>query len=237
MNHKILWKIQSLWEQHYRPNKQGDFSVENNYQSGNSRYYSPFHLVDEFSFEPSAKPVFTDEYGEYLGLKNLQVTQKDGKYWYLFDNHNEIIYPLTELYEAIKQPLTIVHIDAHRDDATFEGQKPNNLSLPEVGEYITSTRISDFFDALSETKIVQEVIRVTNSEEFNAFEVPKVSYIVSLDIDIFGEEGAFTNLETKVEVIAKACSGAQAVCIATSPGFIDPDFAHTIISIFSKPVD
>lgn len=234
MNQKILWKIQSLWEQYYTPKEESVFQVEENYEEGVSRYYPRFHFVDEFVFNLSNSPVFIDNYGVYKGLQQLQVTKKDKKYWYLFDNHNEIIYPFVELYEARKQPLTIVHIDAHRDDAVFEGKKMSELSLSQSAEYITEARISDFFDALSETKIIQEVIRVTNSEEFNSFEVPKLPYIVSLDIDIFGKEGAFVDLQTKVEVIAQACSQAQAVCIAISPGFIDQDFAREITKIFTN---
>lgn len=226
MYQKILWKIQSLWEQYYQPHCETVFSIEN--------YPPQFNLVDVFSFEESKQAVFSDEYGEYLGLKNFQVMKKDDKYWYLFDNHNEIIYPFVELCEATKKPLTIVHIDAHRDDAEFEGEKVKEISLSSASEYINKTRISDFFDALSETQIIEEIIRITDSDSFLSYTNPNKPYIISLDIDIFGDEGAFIDLETKVKVIAEACSEAQAVCIATSPGFINQEFAHEIIKIISK---
>ena len=121
MKQKLLWKIQSLWEQYYQLQKVNILDVSTNYYEGISNYYPRFHEVKEFSFDVSEKLVFTDNYGAYFGLKIYQVLQKDGKPWYLFDNHNEIIYPFVEMYEQNKKALTVVHIDAHRDDAFVEG--------------------------------------------------------------------------------------------------------------------
>lgn len=231
---KLLWKIQSLWERYYVSSENDFFSVEENYTSSHSQHYSRFTRVNSFSYELTVLPVFIDSYGEYLGLKDLQLMRKNNKYWYLFDNHNEIIYPFIEINEALGEPLTVVHIDAHRDDAKFKGQKAETITLSESGDYIKKTKISDFFDALSGTKILKEVISITDSSAFNSFSSPITPYIVSLDIDIFGEEGAFIDLYTKVKVIAEACSGASAICIATSPGFINQKFAQEIIHMFSK---
>jgi len=234
MNKKLLWKIQSMWEEHYIPEITKNYSLVNNYLNNCSRYYPRFKLTNKFDFDISDVPIFADSYGEYLGLKDLQLMRKNNKYWYLFDNHNEIIYPFIEINEALGEPLTVVHIDAHRDDAKFKGQKAKTITLSESGDYIKKTKISDFFDALSGTKILKEVISITDSSAFNSFSSPITPYIVSLDIDIFGEEGAFIDLYTKVKVIAEACSGASAICIATSPGFINQKFAQEIIHMFSK---
>ncbi len=216
------------------------------YKNNISLYDSDFRIVETFSFEPSKKPVHRDEYGEYFGLRNSQVLEKDGKLIYLFDNHNKITQPFLEYVELIGRGFDVVHIDAHDDDAVFAGQKPQTLDLKKVQEYIAQTRISDFFDFLSQVrlpelisgskisnnKLIQNIHRYTKSSDFQEFKKPKNPYILSLDIDIFGPEGDFIDLASKVKIIAEAWQHADTVCIATSPGFIDQEYAQGIIEIF-----
>lgn len=232
MYQKILWKIEELWQRDKEAISKTSYNVMENYdEQGISRYYSRFHWVNEFNFTSSKYPVFEDDYGKYYGLEKCQVTKINGKLVYVFDNHNEIIFPLVEVFEKNKNSFSIIHIDAHPDDALFVGEKLNDISLEKTKEYITKTRISDFFDALSEYKRIKDIIRVCHSDTFNTFVVPQEPYILSLDIDIFGPEGNFVSLEDKIQVIRQAWNRAEVVCIATSPGFIDQDFAGEIIKI------
>jgi hypothetical protein len=136
----------------------------------------------------------------------------------------------------------VVHIDAHPDDAEFEGEKKSELDINNTQKYISQTRISDFFDALSGvllggTKqsqyILGDIHRITHSDSLEFFLPPEEPYILSLDIDIFGPEGDFAELHDKVRAIALAWGSADAVCIAMSPGFIDQEFAQEIIKIFT----
>lgn len=235
MMKKILWKIEELWSNYYKPTETSLIDISKNYLlNGSSRYYNKFHQVDNLDFNESKKPVFVDDYGDYMGLEKCQVLEKKGKLIYLFDNHNEIIYPIVEIFESTGKKYDVVHIDAHPDDAVFLGKKNNDLNLENVQEYIIQTRISDFFDAIFETSIVGEVHRVTHSDSFEFFLPPDNPYILSLDIDIFGPEGDFVELKDKVRAIALAWNKADAVCIATSPGFIDQKYAQEIISILTN---
>ena len=243
---KILWKIEELWNQYSIPSTCEGIDVRGNYTTdGISKYYPRFKRVDTFDFTESSSTVFFDDTGEYLGLKHCQYFEIKGKPIYLIDNHNEMLYPLVEMREVIGKVFDVVHIDAHPDDAEFQGKKRKNLNLENIKEYIAETRISDFFDAISEVslqgeatkqsqKIVGDILRVTHSDDFEFFLAPENPYILSLDIDIFGPEGDFVSLKDKVRVIAQAWSRAEAVVIATSPGFIDQEFAREIIKIFVK---
>lgn len=253
MQKKKLWKIEELWGQdiHSQNTIIPDISIHSGRQGfskcmdlilnlesydidGISKYYSKFHLVNSFEYQTSKNIVFTDDYGEYRGLGKQQLCIAE-KPIYLFDNHNEIIYPFVELYEAWgKQSFSVVHIDAHPDAAEFQGIKPTSIALDEVKDFISQTRISDFFDALSETKIIKDIYRITHSNDFEFFVGPEEPYVLSLDIDIFGPEGDFVDVKDKVLAIKKALGGAMAVCIATSPGFIDQEYAQNIITILSR---
>jgi hypothetical protein len=236
MNKKRLWKIEELWNKYYIPTIYSEsnnmVSVLKSYENGISRYNSNFTRVNKFEFSESKENIHNDDYGDYKGLKKSQLRFLNNKPIYLFDNHNKIMYPFVEIYEYTKKPLSIVHIDAHADDARFEGKKLESLALKDVKNYIDETRISDFFDALCETKIINTVYPIIHSDSFEFFVVPEEPYVLSLDIDIFGPEGDFCELEDKVRTIALAWNKADVVCIAMSPGFINQEYAQEIIKIF-----
>jgi len=222
MNQKLLWKIEELWEKYYKPGKGGTPEIRSVH----------FKQVHEFSFESSLKIIHQDEYGSYLGLANQQVIFQE-KPIYLFDNHNKIIFALYE-YFVENGSFDVVHIDAHRDDALYSHQKPAELAPDTIKVFVDTTRISDFFDAISNTQMVSKIHRVCDSGAFLDYKNPEKPFVLSLDIDIFGPEGDFTSLEEKIRVIASAWGRAGVVCIATSPGFIDQDFARDVIETFVK---
>lgn len=185
-------------------------------------------------FQQSNTPVFTDEKSiQHTGLKESSYTVLNKKYVFLTDNHQKVLTPFFWCFKHLKSPLHIVHIDAHRDDATFPYHTQNSPnSLTNIQHIESQCRVSDYLDAGEKIGIIQQVISVTQSSEFENFSIPKESYILNLDIDIFGPEGEAVNLETKVKTIALAWKYSSAVCIATSPGFIDQDHAQKIIEIF-----
>ncbi|MAQ77200.1 hypothetical protein CL684_01605 [Candidatus Campbellbacteria bacterium] len=236
MNQKILWKIEELWKKYYKPDNVSSISLEQlhgNYNNNQSQYHERFFMVDTFGFNESKNIVFKDDYGKYKGLEKLQVTMINDTLVYLIDNHNEILYPFVELKTVSDTIFDVVHIDAHPDDAEFQGEKKNELNLENIKEYIAETRISDFFDAVSGAQLIGNVHRVCHSNNFEFFLPPEKPYILSLDVDIFGPEGDFAEIEDKVRAIALAWSRADVVVVAMSPGFIDQKYAQEIIKIFT----
>lgn len=235
---KILWKIASLWEQYsVHPEESSSYTIPyQDYPNGISRYHNDFRWVKKFNAKKSPSPVFSDEYGSYHGLRYSQVLCVGNKVVYIFDNHNKILFPLAEYYETTScGAIHVIHIDAHPDDAIFHGgDRVRALTRSQCSNIIQQTRVSDFFDAISETKLVSNIQRVVTSQDFHTFNVPRFPYVLSLDIDIFGTEGNFVDLETKVSVIAQAWKYADTIMIATSPGFIDQSFAYDIIYQLTK---
>lgn len=232
MNQKILWKIESLWLLYFTGlNRSFDLDVARYYKDKTSLYNPDFKYVDDFDFQPSVSAVHVDEYGKYKGLKQSQLCVRK-KPIYLFDNHNKIIQAFLEYYTELGKSFDVVHIDAHKDDAIYLGKKIKTHRVQDVVKYVADTRISDFFDFFSCSEMILEIHRCTTSERFNTFTKPKRPYLLSLDIDIFGPEGGFVDLENKIKIIAEAWLEADVVCISTSPGFIDQKYAQSIIDIF-----
>jgi hypothetical protein len=79
MKTKSLWNIHSLWEQFSPLVKVSKLSKKIKEQFFSEGSNNGFHLVPEFSFKHSTEPVFSDDYGSYLGLEQSQVIEHQGK--------------------------------------------------------------------------------------------------------------------------------------------------------------
>ena len=239
MNEKLLWKIEELWNKNFCTEKLSSNGTRDTIsQILHKRFFASglsFSFISnkKFSFEESANFVFSDEYGCYKGFRYNQVTTKGDQLFYLFDNHNKFLVPLYHLYQILERPIKILHIDAHEDNALYQYERPEQFDEEVLIELLEKTRISDFYDSLSNTQVISEITRITHSQDFE--NLPYGEYdILSLDIDIFGPEGNFAELEKKIAVIAAAMPQSSIITIATSPGFIDQNFAVRIVKIFIK---
>jgi len=181
--------------------------------------------IDENNF------VYQDDEGEkYFGLKKDYFFEIENKKIFIFDNHNKAILKIIEnLNEA---PETVIHIDAHPDDAIFQYPYPQKLNSKNYQEFYQKSRVSDYIDLLEKTKIIKKTYRYCQSWEFENFKLPDEKYILNLDIDIFGFDGQVVDLETKIKTIVETWRNSDFILIATSPGFIDQEDAKFLIELF-----
>ncbi len=245
---QFYWKIEDLWEKYYE------------------KKTTKMHTV--FDFTPSEFPVFFDDNENnkpYLGLKNdAQIIEKDEKEIFLTDNHHKVLSFLFHQFLKNKQKITLIHIDAHRDDAIFQYYEKLGVEIEEVRKYVELVngrdflndflcnaetekikkyikriqdhcRISDYLDIAFHLGFVEKIISITQTSEFENFSFKNLhseNVVLNLDIDIYGQEGEVVSVDLKTMVIAKSWNIANAVCIATSPAFIDEILAEKIIEIF-----
>ncbi len=178
----------------------------------------------------SKKVAYWDDSGiGYCGLAEYELIFKHDKEIYIFDNHNIALYPFLEISEKKNKIFDIVHIDAHRDNAVFQYKIPKKINFENIEWCLKKTRVSDYLDLASKTKLIGKIHNITQSWEFKDFRLPKNNFILNLDIDIFGKDGEMVNDDLKRKVIKKAWKEAAAVCIATSPGFIEQKKAKKLI--------
>jgi len=138
--------------------------------------------------------------------------------------------------------------------AMIEICQQNNISVilagmhipPNYGRTYTGKFDQIYLDLGKKAGLVGEVVNITQNIEFKSFCTSKASpffskstnseknglallvqkpYIMNLDIDIFGPDGGMVDDDLKIKVIKKAMQNATAICIATSPGFIDQNLA------------
>ena len=225
---QYYWSIESIWEQYFQHQNIADIKSTN-------------CEIEKFDFTASEKSVFLDEHGvPYKGLKKSPQKIQIHVPIYLVDNHHRVLSPFFEIFKAPEnksKPLHVVHIDAHRDDAIYPNEidpKKNLLNNKDLKNIENQCRVCDYLNAGKRIGLIEKVYSVTQSSEFENFTPPSVPYVLNLDIDIYGPEGDAVFTKLKTNVIAQSWKHASAICIATSPGFIDADHAKRIIEIFIK---
>lgn len=202
-----------------------------NYKNNQSIYLS------KFKFKPKAKILlsndmiyFDDEKKGFSGLKEYELIFINNKPIYIFDNHNYALFPFLEISEIYEKKFEIVHIDAHRDNALFQDiELPQKINWKNLNWCLEKTRVSDYLDLATKTNLIGKIYNITQSWEFENFQLPKNVFILNLDIDIFGKDGEMVENNLKEQVIKKAWQNATAICIATSPGFIEQGKAKKMI--------
>lgn len=248
MNQQQKWQIESLWEKHLKApfnplllgGKENMFDFSKFSKEFSHILFPNFYFVEKLSPQHAQKPVFFDDGEEFFGMEEYQIMLKTHchqslqKPIYLFDNHDLALIPFAQIKEFCDHTFDVVHIDAHRDDAIFPHDVPQNLCLKDIPGVLQKTRVSDYLNVATRGNIIGEIFSYTQSFEFEAFEIPKKPYILNLDLDIFGPEGTAIPTEKKVEVIAKSWKHASAVILATSPGYFDQDDAFWLAQLFTK---
>ena len=247
MNEKVLWHIQSLWEESLCEN-----AITNVPTQPWNQISRRFTHVETWNPYPSSQPVMSDEVGEYFGLSEdvLLFEHETGKPVYIFDNHHKALFAFLDTKENTGKVLPVVHIDAHPDDAR-SGYNGGIISTENIKQAYEQSRICDFLDTAGKGNLIRETMRVVTSAEFEKFTNPlpnplpclpagrprregEQPFILSLDIDIFGPEGGYIELDQKIKTIARAWQQATVITIATSPGFIDQEYAWKIIEIMLR---
>lgn len=207
------WKIESLIEK-YTKNNNGNFNIK---------------LSQEVAYLDDKKKA----YNGLLGTQKFKIGEKD---IYVFDNHNNAIFSVLEQNDKYNRIFDIVHIDAHRDNATFQHKYPKKINQENIQEIFEQSRISDYLNLMTKTKMIGKIKNITQSHEFKNMEFPKKEFILNLDIDIFGDDGQVVDLELKIMRIIQSWKISKAVMIATSPGFINQKNAKFLIETFLKRI-
>lgn len=263
MNKFKIWEIETLWKKYFFSSEwEQNFSEKNfaeiqdellkKYPKNISKYTKNFFLVKKPFFKKSEEKVFSGEdrtkenssslEENFFGLKKQQLFFHKNKLIYLIDNHNKSLFSFLEVSEILKKDFNIIHIDAHRDDARFQKEVPEKINWKNINWCLENSRVSDYLDLAKKTNLVGKIFNITQQKEFEDFLqnfsfgkiLKKNNFILNLDIDIFGTEGEYIDLELKMKSIVKAWKNSSAVVIATSPGYINQKDAKKIIEILLK---
>ncbi|MEA3304354.1 MAG: UPF0489 family protein [Patescibacteria group bacterium] len=193
------------------------------------------------------KPVFQD-YDEYdnwdiqNGLEKFLIskTQSSQTPISLIDNHNHVylIWEQCIGHKIIDTGFQLVHIDAHRDEAPCPYYYPGIPS--------SELQIADYIDAGFQAGYIKKLTSICESGKFEEIPLPcrdainrvstsqNQSLILNIDIDIFMPDSEYINTEDKVRIISYYAKHADLITLATSPHFIDQQYAIDIAKLLHK---
>lgn len=154
----------------------------------------------------------------------------------MFDNHNHALFFLCEALklELISKPVTIIHVDQHADlrencnDLDFG----RIVDLEYVADFVdTKTNVGNYLPPLLRAGLISRVIRVEGTSALESLEHDALpdSFVLDLDMDLFAPELDFIDEDLKIRTIRRLAQHAKAIFVATSPFFMDPKKAISII--------
>ena len=148
------------------------------------------------------------------GLKNMIIYKYQDKDVYIFDNHNHAFYFWIKSLKKgnFTKGCKLVHVDQHKDT-----REPENYNVD----------IDNIDDVFRYTNIFSEVIIIDSSYGFN-LDI-EGEYVLDIDLDIFSKDMDYIPYDLKVSKIKDLIKKAKVITIASSPFFIEQDYAIKVL--------
>lgn len=164
------------------------------------------------------------------GLKNMVFYKKEDKDIYIFDNHNHALYFWINSLKSnkFKKGCKLVHVDQHKDMREPENYNVDMNSLDDVFRYTNEVlNVGNFIQPALKHNIFSEVIIIDSSY---GFEIDiEGEYVLDIDLDIFSKDMEYISYDKRVSKIKELIKGAKVITIASSPFFIDQEYAIKVL--------
>lgn len=152
---------------------------------------------------------------------------------YLFDNHNHAFFGWLEAFHSgsFRKGASLVHMDAHFDDASPDHYDVDLSDLESVWKYTHETlQIASFITPALHHGVFSQCVNYVESGDFE-YLMPlnsKTDIVLDLDLDVFCDEMSHVTWSQKIEVLKYYWPQTRCVTMATSPFFIDQQRAIDI---------
>ena len=163
------------------------------------------------------------------GLKNLVQYKFKDKTIYIF-NHNHAFYFWMKSLKnkEFNKGCKLVHVDQHKDM-----REPNHYdvdvdSLDNIFTYTNEVlNVGNFIQPSLKKEIFSQVIIIDSSYGFDV----KVEgeYVLDIDLDIFSKDMDYIPYDFRLNKIKDLIKDAKVITIATSPYFIEQDYAIKVL--------
>lgn len=159
----------------------------------------------------------------------------------IFDNHNHAFAFWIEALNNAQctKGIPLVHIDQHKDMRVPDSWLDHEyLDSPEQAFTYTNTvlNVGNFIQPALHVGLFSEVFLLDNEASFQKFlqNIPE-HFVLDIDMDLFVPELDFMNQDWLFEQTKMLLAKADFVTIATSPYFMDPELAITLVKkLFTK---
>jgi len=215
-----------------KPTGNNIFSYENR---SNKKIYVPKLIEGSLEDVSVGDKVVFNEIDEELeikakGLKNMVKYTYEDKDIYIFDNHNHAFYFWIKSLNQnnFNQGCKLVHVDQHKDTREPENYNVDIKDIDDVFRYTNEVlNVGSFIKPAMEHNIFSELIIIDSSYGFDLN--IEGEYVLDIDLDIFSEDMDYIPYNIKVSKIKALIKGAKVITIASSPFFIDQEYAIKVL--------
>lgn len=164
------------------------------------------------------------------GLKNLVEYKLNDKTIYIFDNHNHAFYFWMKSLKKkeFTKGCKLIHVDQHKDMREPSSYEVNIENLDSVFTYVNKVlNVGNFIQPALKKEIFSEAIIIDSSYGFDT----KVEgeYVLDIDLDIFSKDMDYIPYDFRINKIKDLIKGAKVITIATSPYFIEQNYAIKVL--------
>ncbi|MGL4797342.1 MAG: UPF0489 family protein [Paraclostridium sp.] len=173
-----------------------------------------------------------------IGLKNMVKYDFKGKDVYIFDNHNHAFYFwIKSLNKGMfNKGCKLVHIDQHKDMRDPENYNVDTSNIEDVFRYTNYTlNVGNFIKPALYHGIFSEAIIIDSTYGFDMNVEGEI--VLDIDLDIFSKDMEYISYDLRVNKIKEYIERAKVITIASSPFFIEQDYAIKVLKeLFSYDI-
>ncbi|HSQ88508.1 UPF0489 family protein [Romboutsia sp.] len=164
------------------------------------------------------------------GLKNMIKYPYEDKDVYIFDNHNHAFYFWIKSLNQkhFSKGCKLVHVDQHKDTREPENYNVDIEDIDDVFRYTNEVlNVGSFIKPAIKHNIFSELIIIDSSYGFDLN--IEGEYVLDIDLDIFSKDMNYIPYNIKISKIQELIKGAKVITIASSPFFIDQEYAIKVL--------
>ncbi len=164
------------------------------------------------------------------GLENLVEYKFQDKTIYIFDNHNHAFYFWIKslLNNEFTKGCKLVHVDQHKDMRKPDDYEVNINDLDDVFRYTNEIlNVGNFIQPALKKEIFSDAIIIDSSYGFDIN--IEGEYVLDIDLDIFSKDMEYIPYDFRINKIKQLIKNAKVITIATSPYFIEQDYAINVL--------
>ncbi|GAA0865036.1 UPF0489 family protein [Paraclostridium tenue] len=165
-----------------------------------------------------------------IGLKNMVKFNYKDKTVYIFDNHNHSFYFwIKSLKEGLfNKGCKLVHIDQHKDMREPENYDVDIENIEDVFIYTNYVlNVGNFIKPALYHNIFSGAVIIDSTYGLEMDVEGEI--VLDIDLDIFSKDMEYISFDLRVNKIREYIDRAKVITIASSPFFIEQDYAIKVL--------
>jgi len=165
-----------------------------------------------------------------IGLENMVKFNYEDKDIYIFDNHNHSFYFWIKSLKKgmFKKGCKLVHIDKHKDMREPEDYNVDVNNMDDVFRYTNYVlNVGNFIKPALHHDIFSEAVIIDSTYGFDLDVDGEI--VLDIDLDIFSKDMEYISYDLRVNKIKEYIDRAKVITIASSPFFIEQDYAIKVL--------